>query len=305
MKSVLFYSFKGGVGRTQTMINIAKHLSEKEGKKIAIIDFDIYAPGISYLATFGGDKEGKDYLLGYLLNLFNKKYTELYYEQLDKNLYIIPAAQTNNLNEYHKILTELSPYLYSVKLSVDDRITTNETLADSIYRYIFKSIEKMNLDLDYVFYDSRTGITEVSDILFSNELDLKVIVSSFNSQNINGTNGILKILANQKGPKHNILRILSPKPIDAQEDTFKEIKARANLDIGKEFTDLKENFNWHGTHDICYDKRIVSNDNDVWNEFSDDCTYKNQIITISNIIEKVCYEDNSIDMIIEQIEDEK
>lgn len=51
-------------------------------------------------------------------------------------------------------------------------------------------------------------------------------------------------MANQKGPKHNILRILSPKPIDAPEEKFKEIEARANLD-NKEFIDLKGNFNWH------------------------------------------------------------
>lgn len=43
MKTVIFYSFKGGVGRTQTMFNIAKYLSRKN-KKIALVDFDLYAP---------------------------------------------------------------------------------------------------------------------------------------------------------------------------------------------------------------------------------------------------------------------
>ncbi len=42
-------------------------------------------------------------------------------------------------------------------------------------------------EYDYIFLDSRTGFTEISDILFSSQIDLKVIVSAYNKQNIKHT----------------------------------------------------------------------------------------------------------------------
>ncbi|MBK7057003.1 MAG: AAA family ATPase [Leptospiraceae bacterium] len=43
MKTVTFYSYKGGVGRTLALANIAMRLSEF-GKKVCILDFDLEAP---------------------------------------------------------------------------------------------------------------------------------------------------------------------------------------------------------------------------------------------------------------------
>ena len=47
MKTVTFYSYKGGVGRTLALANIALRLSEF-GKKVCILDFDLEAPGVHY-----------------------------------------------------------------------------------------------------------------------------------------------------------------------------------------------------------------------------------------------------------------
>lgn len=299
MKSILFYSFKGGVGRTQTMINVAKYLSQEKKKKIAIVDFDIYAPGISYLAKFDADKTNNKYLLSYLLNLFKKEPTGLYCEEYQKDLFIIPSSQVNdNLTEYHNNLTELSKYLYSLKTSVDERNTNTLTLADALFKYIMNSIEALDLEFDYVFFDSRTGITEVSDILFSNLVDLKVFVSSFNNQNIKGTNEILKILANQIGNKHKVLRVLSPKPISSDSSKFKEIESKANLE---NILSLKEKFDWHGVFNVSYDTRIVSNDENVWEEFTDECKYRKEIISIANHFEVIFSNNDEMNSILNKV----
>ena len=42
MKTLTFYSYKGGVGRSLALVNIATRLSEF-GKKVCIIDFDLEA----------------------------------------------------------------------------------------------------------------------------------------------------------------------------------------------------------------------------------------------------------------------
>ena len=45
MKTFTFYSYKGGVGRTLALVNVANRLVEF-GKKVCILDFDLEAPGL-------------------------------------------------------------------------------------------------------------------------------------------------------------------------------------------------------------------------------------------------------------------
>jgi len=40
-----FYSFKGGVGRTMALVNVAVELA-LQGKRVVAVDFDLEAPGL-------------------------------------------------------------------------------------------------------------------------------------------------------------------------------------------------------------------------------------------------------------------
>ena len=40
-----FYSFKGGVGRTLALANVAVHLARR-GRRVLVVDFDLEAPGL-------------------------------------------------------------------------------------------------------------------------------------------------------------------------------------------------------------------------------------------------------------------
>ena len=40
-----FYSFKGGVGRTMALANVAVHLARR-GRRVLLVDFDLEAPGL-------------------------------------------------------------------------------------------------------------------------------------------------------------------------------------------------------------------------------------------------------------------
>lgn len=287
MKTVLFYSFKGGVGRTQSMLNVAKYLSEEKGKKVAIVDFDIYAPGLSYILTTKDDIE-KDYFLDYLLALFNgNDRKEIFVQNLSENLSLIPAYNMGNIDPYHKRLTELSQFLYSIKSSSQNQADSVSTVADNIFNIIRDDIAKTG-DYDYILFDARTGITEVSDILFSQDLDLKVIVSSYNKQNIDGTNKILGILPEAKIKKHKILRVLSPKPIgiDDEDSKYISIKLEANLE-SNEYKYLKDQFDWNRIFEIHYEKEVVINDFDVWNNIDEKKQYKQDITAIGNKIEDI------------------
>jgi MinD-like ATPase involved in chromosome partitioning or flagellar assembly len=48
MKTLMFYSYKGGSGRTVAAANVAAALA-KQGRRVAIIDLDFEAPGLQYV----------------------------------------------------------------------------------------------------------------------------------------------------------------------------------------------------------------------------------------------------------------
>ena len=69
-KVISFYSYKGGVGRTVTLIQTA-HLLAENGKKVAIIDLDIEAP--SFNDIFEKDIKGNKGIINYLYDSLYKK----------------------------------------------------------------------------------------------------------------------------------------------------------------------------------------------------------------------------------------
>ena len=282
-KTVLFYSFKGGVGRTQLLLNSAKYLASL-GKKILIVDFDIHAPGLSYWdEEFGIKNEKEDYLLNYMIKYFEGKSTnkKIYTRKVSENLNLVPIYDMTNIKPYQELLVEFSQFSYDLKSKLREKVTNNIKLSDTIFDSIKDKLLETG-DYDYIFFDSRTGFTEISDILFSTEVDLKVLVSAYNKQNIKGTNSVLNLIED-KSIKHKILRVLSLKPKNCDEKKIEQLKSEANLDDNEK---LKNNFDWKGIMEIDYSSVIVTNDFEIW-ETLDKELYKNQVIDISNQIEKV------------------
>ncbi len=65
MFSTTFYSFKGGVGRTLALMNVAVELA-KDGNNVAIVDFDLEAPGLQTFDIFPNTKLPKVGLLEFI-----------------------------------------------------------------------------------------------------------------------------------------------------------------------------------------------------------------------------------------------
>ena len=56
---VTFYSFKGGVGRSMALINVAGILAGR-GFRVLALDMDLEAPGISYLTQEEGEQTAEN-----------------------------------------------------------------------------------------------------------------------------------------------------------------------------------------------------------------------------------------------------
>lgn len=62
-----FYSYKGGVGRTHLLANMAAYLCHYQNRKILMIDWDLEAPGLHYYF----DKKDEDIKTKGLIDLMN------------------------------------------------------------------------------------------------------------------------------------------------------------------------------------------------------------------------------------------
>jgi hypothetical protein len=62
---ITFYSFKGGVGRSMAAINVAGILASR-GFRVLVIDMDLEAPGLSFLANAAQADEPRVTQLGFV-----------------------------------------------------------------------------------------------------------------------------------------------------------------------------------------------------------------------------------------------
>lgn len=202
---VTFYSYKGGMGRTTTMISYAIDLVLNKGKRVCIIDCDLEAPG--YLNFFNlsqhvglgsGKKNGlveflsdiqfsKDVnnvnLNDYVINVAfgnEAKVTDGL-----ENIYIVPAG---NLNEDFDSQTNNNRHQYLEGLS---RINlSNEQSISHSLQVLFNKI-KDEIAPDVILIDSRTGFNDIIGTASLYLADLIVGFFGYNEQTIPGLLNIL------------------------------------------------------------------------------------------------------------------
>jgi len=96
-----FYSFKGGVGRTLSLINVAYELVAR-GNKVTVIDFDLEAPGMQTFSLFKNafDKNKSlkingvaDYINDYVASLSKKPEIP----KIANYLYKVPKADLKKI----------------------------------------------------------------------------------------------------------------------------------------------------------------------------------------------------------------
>ncbi|EOS73793.1 hypothetical protein C817_04910 [Dorea sp. 5-2] len=192
-----FHSYKGGVGRTLSLLAFAKAWSSlkdlKSTKKLLIVDADIEAPGITWLTT--GHEEAMFSFMD-LLEITQEK------ETIDDIVGVVydKVAQLTIKIETEKSMTEhivLPTYRYMEQLL--DMYSSPESLAVSYdKKYILAEVlsklgQKLNADL--VLVDLRAGLSEFSAPLLFDPRVKKYLVTSTSYQAVKGTEILLHQLS--------------------------------------------------------------------------------------------------------------
>ncbi len=192
-KLVSFYSFKGGVGRTTTMVMTAVAMAKK-GKKIVLVDFDLEAPGVASL--FPDDTVSKYGVLDYLIesNTYDSeiRIDEYLYPVSDYcrvsqeggEIYIVPAfgkIAGTNAELYRKNLMRFNldlPAYMEEKTPIDNLLAKIDDF----------------LSPDYIFIDTRSGLHQIGGITLSRYSDLAVLFFYGSRQNTEGMKMVLPAL---------------------------------------------------------------------------------------------------------------
>ena len=190
-----FYSFKGGVGRTMALVNVAVELAQR-GRRVLAVDFDLEAPGLD---TFDLRRPTDttpgmiDFVSAYLHSGHAPDVNQFIFESHgigDGNggLWIMPAGahHDNYANTFAQI----------------DWGTLYEQHDGYLLFEDLKEQWRASVEPDYVLIDSRTGHTDIGGICTRQLPDSVVILFFPNVQNLRGLTKVVRdIKAESKRPR--------------------------------------------------------------------------------------------------------
>ena len=229
-----FYSFKGGVGRSMAVMNVAYTLAGR-GRHVLVVDMDLEAPGLSgflhrskelaepeadhpkdiltllgeaarVLRDGGAPEEMAQRLppfTHYIRTVAEKKLETL--QPKFGKLGRLDILGTDPARDYMGRLAQLD-----LKGLPQDQLITLSRLLHHYFkaqRFPHRPLgvetfePPLETPYDYVLVDSRTGITEIGGLCVGPLADRLVVITGLNDQNVHGTLDFLKEAGIQPKPR--------------------------------------------------------------------------------------------------------
>lgn len=183
---VVFYSFKGGLGRSTALAAFAIQRA-RMGERVAVLDFDLDAPGVGTLLA--ADADGRTAQWGTLdLLLEHEAPAPLsdYYHPCRRQdvvgegeLFVFPAGLLNSA--------------YPGKLARVDFEPSRKTGSPSAIERLLLSVRDQ-LALDWILLDARTGLSEPAGALLSGLAHLHVLFGTPSEQSWLGLRVVIEHL---------------------------------------------------------------------------------------------------------------
>ncbi|MFL6275495.1 MAG: KGGVGR-motif variant AAA ATPase [Blastocatellia bacterium] len=183
---VTFYSYKGGVGRSMALANVAWLLAQNYKKKVLVVDWDLEAPGLHRF--FGiADHEIRDGLLDMLYDykqILRKATESLPEDPVPLGRYVQKAVNFSGAGSISILPAGRQNGEYAGRVNQFDW----QEFYTKWHGYGFiENLKKQMRDAaEIILVDSRTGVTDIGGICTLQLPDVVALLFALNEQNING-----------------------------------------------------------------------------------------------------------------------
>ena len=214
---IVFYSYKGGVGRTTALVHTAFHLA-RGGSRVAIVDMDVEAPSLHILLPRPDGEKITAGLVDYLWERQVRPFDPITQEGLETCLVAVSPGKKNAIS--YVVEDPISRAQISVipaGIVGSDYIRKLHTLsyqdvlssADDAWTLFEKELVEQ-LEPDVLLIDARTGLGDWGGLSLLRLADEAFLVLFPSDQNIEGFKFVRNILNDTvKVPTH---LVLSPVP---------------------------------------------------------------------------------------------
>ncbi len=215
---VTFYSYKGGVGRTMALANIAV-LMTAWGKRVLVVDWDLEAPGVEHFlaerAELASIQQGKGLIelltelsegTGVSDDVWRPLLQRISVPEVETPLFLLTAGARSH--GYFKNVRKLD-----MKSFYEDR--NGGHLIQGL-RSAWRS------HFEFVLVDSRTGITDIGGICTIQLPDILALVFTATEQSLEGAVDVAKKAASERQKLPFDRSIVPAVPIPSRFDTQTE-----------------------------------------------------------------------------------
>ncbi len=251
---VSFYSYKGGVGRSTTLANLACQQAFN-GSKVLIIDLDLEAPGQHSSGVFRDNLIADSVIKGGFVDLcvawqqhHEKTPGEVY--EWDLQDYMLRSIFLDKLPGADNDKGEIFLMPASKKLDTDyagklDRLDWHKFFSSRIKGYQLLAALKLHCEInefDWVFLDSRTGLSDPYYMATSWLSNTVVCFSSLNRQSIEGCRYAMEhILTEDSINKYGEKRVLPVVTLIPSTRNF-EANERIKTILTEEWPEIDNSF---------------------------------------------------------------
>lgn len=198
MRTITFYSYKGGTGRTLAVANTARFLARFK-HRVFVLDLDLEAPGLHYKFGLRGRKEEKpvlglvDFLHSFTTSGLVAELAPYVYSvgdlppEFEGSISLMPAGNAPS-PEYSQQLAEIR--LHEL-FHPEEGESSEIPIAVPLFLALKEQI-KAEYDPDYLLIDSRTGVTEIGGVAVRLMPDTVVCLLHNNDENLSGSRKVLR-----------------------------------------------------------------------------------------------------------------